>query len=421
MQSKYSWISEKVFGKDSEPLVTVSYQSHRDALEHLQAALQEHNGLGVLQGGEGTGKTSTVRHLQEITPVGTTIAFISGVKIKASDMMSQMLTQFGYDTGLEAVEELEKMIRVFATQQAHSGRTPILIVDDIDQMYPSALRSLNNLAALEVDGRYAIRMILTGRDGIATLVASEGMPDVRKRDEGHFQMGPMSIKESLIYIYKRLEACGINDAETIFPVDVCDFLFEQSGGWPGALNEEAVQAMQSATSFPLKLSDTIIQHGASLRAVKDLPVLDAEKAVGPIAPSLIVTKNDSNVFEYTFKENRVLIGRSDFADVVIEDHFVSKMHAVLLRFADALVFLDLNSANGSSVNSAVTKSTILKSDDIISLGNHRLKVRNAPAISDEMAKLRQSPDTLKMKTLVAMRRKRKQRLALIKTQSASTN
>ncbi len=147
--------------------------------------------------------------------------------------------------------------------------------------------------------------------------------------------------------------------------------------------------------------------------VSDLPVLGATEATGRLPPSLIVTKDGNVVSEYAFKENKVLIGRSDFADVVVDDQFASKMHALLLLFTDALVLLDLNSSNGTTVNSVVVRSTILKSDDIISLGDHRLKVRNAPAISDEMAKLRESPDTIKMKNLIDMRRQRKQRLALV--------
>ena len=113
--------------------------------------------------------------------------------------------------------------------------------------------------------------------------------------------------------------------------------------------------------------------------------------------------------EYVFKEKKVWIGRSDFADIVVDDDFVSKMHAVLLLYSDALILLDLNSANGTTVNSIKVSKTILKNDDVISLGNHRLKVENAPVISAEMEELLKSPDTLKMKNLIDMRRQRARR------------
>ena len=121
-------------------------------------------------------------------------------------------------------------------------------------------------------------------------------------------------------------------------------------------------------------------------------------------PRLIVTRDGTVTMEYTFSEKKVLIGRSDFADVIIEDDFVSKLHVALLLYTDALILLDLNSANGTTVNSVKVKKTILKDDDIISLGHHRVKIENAPVISEEIAQLLKSPDTIKMKSLVDMRK-----------------
>ena len=68
-----------------------------------------------------------------------------------------------------------------------------------------------------------------------------------------------------------------------------------------------------------------------------------------------------------------------------------------------------HSANGTTVNSVKVQKTILKDDDIISLGHHRLKVENAPAISEEMEEILKSPDTLKMKNLIDIRRLRARR------------
>ena len=126
-------------------------------------------------------------------------------------------------------------------------------------------------------------------------------------------------------------------------------------------------------------------------------------------PRLVISRNGKTVAEYTFREKKVLLGRSDFADVIVNDDFVSKVHAVFLLYTDALVLLDLNSANGLTVNSTSVKKTILRSDDIISLGNHRVKIEHAPPVSAEMEELLKSPDTLKMKNLVDLRRLRARR------------
>ena len=141
-------------------------------------------------------------------------------------------------------------------------------------------------------------------------------------------------------------------------------------------------------------------------------MLGKEAAVTGMPPKLVVTRDGDTVGEFAFKDKKLLIGRSDFADVMIDDDYVSKIHAVLLLYSDALVLLDLNSANGTTVNSVKVKKTILKDGDIISLGNHRVKIENAPAISQEVEEMLKAPDTIKMKNLVDLRRQRARRRML---------
>lgn len=105
----------------------------------------------------------------------------------------------------------------------------------------------------------------------------------------------------------------------------------------------------------------------------------------------------------------MLLGRSEFADIVIDDDFVSKMHIALLLYSDALILLDLNSANGTIVNSVRVKSTILKDNDIISLGNHRIKVLDAPALNEDVSKILDTHDTVNMTSLIDIRRLKAER------------
>lgn len=414
MQAKQSWFGHQAFGKEADGLVTVSYKSHEEALRFLRSALNERDGVGLLQGTNGSGKSTVVRHLSDSLPGGAAVALVDGTRLKPHELLSEVLAQYGYDTGLQSDDELEKVVKMFAVQQTKSDESPVLIIDNIDRMYPSALRALNALAELEVEDRYALRIVATGGDGLKELVESEGMPAMSKRRVGSYAMRPMSAKEALIYLHARLEACGVNNADTVFPVDVSDRLFQHSKGWPGPLNQSAIETIGRATSFPVTVTDTMVLDDVKLDPPPaDLPVLGVKEATGPLPPTLIITKDGKVVSEHVIKQKKILIGRSDFADVVVDDQFVSKMHALILMYSDAMVLVDLNSANCTMVNSVRITTTILKSDDIVSLGDHRVKVVNAPAISDEMASLIGSSDTIKMKNLMDVRRRREQRLKLV--------
>ncbi len=134
-------------------------------------------------------------------------------------------------------------------------------------------------------------------------------------------------------------------------------------------------------------------------------------------PRIIVSKHRETMGEHTVSDKKMLIGRSEFADIVIEDLFASKLHAMILVYSDALVLLDLNSANGVTVNSVKTKCSVLRENDIITIGHHRLKIENAPELSEEMRQLVQIKDTLKMRNIVDVQRLRETQRRLVAIQN----
>jgi pSer/pThr/pTyr-binding forkhead associated (FHA) protein len=141
------------------------------------------------------------------------------------------------------------------------------------------------------------------------------------------------------------------------------------------------------------------------------------KIHSPSPPRLIVSKDGDTVDEFTFSDKKVLIGRSEFADIVIEDLYASKLHAMILAFSDALVLLDLNSANGVTVNTMKLQSAVLEENDIISIGRHRLKVENAPELSEKMRRMVESKDTLKMMNIADVQRLKETQRKLVAIQN----
>ncbi|MDH3374986.1 MAG: FHA domain-containing protein [Gammaproteobacteria bacterium] len=368
MQAEQPQLGDQAFGKDAATLVTVPYQSHRDALTFIQTVLRSPRGVGVLHGPRASGKTTIARLVQERLPEQVAVARIDGTDARPRGLLVEMLAQFGYNTDLESPGELLQMVTVFAMQQTRSMQPPILIIDNVEHMYPSALRTLDALAELKVKHRFALRILVTGDEGLSALIASENLQNIAQRHFGIFSIGPLSERETQQYLYARLTACGLQQPDSVFTVSTCERLHELSGGWPGLINYYAQEALR------------------------------------PERPRLIVTRDGETVSRYTSNTKKILIGRSEFADLVLDDEYASAMHAVLLLYSNALVMLDLNSSNGTTVNSVRLKSTILKENDIISIGHHRLKVENAPAMSADIAQRVNLPDTIRTKSLTEMRR-----------------
>lgn len=408
MQENHTSLGNKAFGVGSLSLTTVKYRSHIDALKAVEFSLRDTGGVSLLGGPDGAGKTTMLREFALHLANETEVVFVDGSHLKPHQMLAKMLAQLGGDVHAGSDQQMFAEVERNVSERARSRQLPVMIIDNADRLYPGSLAIVNQLAGIEVNSRFALRFILSGNDTLPNLVNSDGLGNVARRNPGSYSLGPLSAKETMIYLHARMQAAGSERTDTMFPFDVCDRLREQSGGWPGKLNRFALEAIRRSSGFPLSVVDTFSPKKAGKKVIDELPVLEGDDTASRQPPRLLISRNGKKIDEYIFRDKKVLLGRSDFADVVVNDDFVSKIHAVFLLYSDALVLLDLNSANGTTVNSESVGKTILKSNDVISLGNHRLKVENAPPVSAEMEELMRSPDTLKMKNLIDLRRQRAQ-------------
>lgn len=376
-----STLGKQAFGELSDPGLIVAYQSHQDALRFLSSALEQPNGVALLQGPAGAGKTTIINEQRDWAATDAAVATFDGVHLKPRQLLEGMLSQFDVPFTSQHDDQLLQMLNRFLSQQTRNGRPPILMIDNAERATPSALRLLNWLAALDARGNYALRILLTGKDRLAALLRNDSMRGLARRHPAIYTLNPLTTQETTIYLRTRLIAAGGERAEKVFPIKMCEKLHELSSGWPGSLNRQAMDVMERMTE---------------LRSARKVP-------------RITVSRDGKTVSEYELTERQYIIGRTELADVVIEDSYVSKIHAMLQVYSNAVVLLDLNSTNGTTVNSVVVQKTILRSDDIITLGRYRIKIENAPAIDRAMDERISASDTVTMQNLVDFRRSRAKR------------
>lgn len=378
MPENGSTLASRAFGEHADSALIVAYESHQDALRFLSAALSHANGIAMLQGPMGSGKSTVVKEQLAWSARDAQVAFVDGARLTPRQLAVRMLEQFGVESIPRDDEQMLESINRFLTQQTRTAQAPVLIVDNADRARSSTLSLLNWLAALEVGNRYALRIVLTGRERLWALVSERSLRHLARRHPTTYSLNPLTRRETITYLRTRLIAAGGERSEKVFPVDVCDRLYELSRGWPGRLNEYALGAMA---------------RGDELRDAKPVP-------------RIIVTRDGETVAKHDLKNKQYVIGRSDLADIVIEDNFVSNLHVLLRVYANAIVLLDLNSTNGTTVNSIEVPRTVLRNNDIISLGRHRLKIVNVPALAADMEEKVRAADTVVMQNLEDVRRSR---------------
>jgi type II secretory pathway predicted ATPase ExeA len=381
MRKNESTIVDKAFGEGADTSVIVAYQSHQDALRFLAEALAQSNGVALLQGPRGAGKTTIIREQSAWSARDAAVAFVDGVHLAPRRLLTELRTRFDLPANIGEDDQLLQSLSNYLAQQARCGASPILIVDNADRASASALRLLNWLAALDVRGKYLLRVVLTGQERLSGMLRDNSMSNLSRRNPSTYSLNPLSSQEAMIYLRTKLIAAGGERAEKVFPIEVCEQLRETSRGWPGTLNERAKELLKSKIEQQSKIE----------------------------MPKVIVTRDGTLVSEHELTARQYVIGRSELADIMVEDGYVSKIHAMLHVYSNAIVLADLNSTNGTTVNSRVVQKTVLRNNDIITLGRYKLKVENVPVLSAELEKKVRESDTLTMQNLDDVRRVRARR------------
>lgn len=391
-------LQRQPFHKTSQPMTFVLSQSSRDALRLLRKALDDERGIGFVHGPALSGKSVLANRFVRETQSTMAVASVDGEGLNASQLLSKILEQFGYDIALNSTDELLNMINVFLVQQTRTVQPPLLVVDNVHRMYPGALNALCKLAQVRARDRFALRMVLLGQGNCERIIQSPSMRPIAVRLCQEIVLAPLSLKESMRYLYEKLRQAGAPRPDDIFPANICDVLHEASGGIPGKLDSIAAAVLDQSTGLPIRLEN--VTH-------PDLNVDDGA------SPRLVVTRDGAVVEDCRLLATRVLVGRSELSDILIADHFVSKQHALLIWENESIMLIDLNSANGTLVNSVRVKSRVLRDSDIISMGNHRIKLIYAKAGTRTDFEDPDLADTATMKNIVEARRARAiQRLPL---------
>jgi type II secretory pathway predicted ATPase ExeA len=401
-------LTDQPFRMQGTPDSIVSYASHLEGLEALREACATPHGLALLQGPPLSGKSTLVRHLLDLRDDNQEGAIVDGSGLNATTLLEATLREFGYEADFDTENELLSMLRVFALHQAASHQAPLLVIENTHRLNPSALSTLCSLAELKCtrDNRLvsALKIILVSDRSLESIIEAPAMAPISRRVAVNFQMRPMSCDDAKDYLREKLRRAGSRIPEYVFPNSVCVELWDASGGWPGVLDRIALLALTRADSLPVSIS-AIERPTLPYSDWDEQSLVNLEDAVGapPEPPKLFVTRDGETIKELTFDQPRLLIGRSEHNDIAIPSRFVSRHHLLLVRHGNTTFMMDLNSSNGTFVNSRRVSNHVLIDNDVITVGNHRIK------FCDPFAKNRGSmtgnefTDTAIMKTLDDMR------------------
>lgn len=109
---------------------------------------------------------------------------------------------------------------------------------------------------------------------------------------------------------------------------------------------------------------------------------DSQTGKPTSSPTLKLKRNGAGTQELSMGLPHLLIGRADDNDISIPSPYVSHHHILLIRSGDSTILVDLNSTNGTFVNSERVYTHVLANEDVITVDHHSMFVTYSIEYSD---------------------------------------
>ncbi|MGV8860967.1 MAG: AAA family ATPase [Pseudomonas sp.] len=191
--------------------------------------------LLVVSGPHGSGKTL----LRQALVASTNKQSVQSVVVSArgatdADAVLRQVAQ-----GLNVLKPEINAILSQVVQLALTGQEVYLLVDDAEQLGESALEALLGLAAGTPEGRPHVFLF-----GESALIERLDQLSAEEERFHVIELQPYTEEETREYLAQRLEGAG--QGIQLFTADQIADIQEQSGGWPGTINQVARDAMIEA-------------------------------------------------------------------------------------------------------------------------------------------------------------------------------
>lgn len=211
-------------------------KGHRRAMAYLTYGLHQREGLIVVTGDVGTGKTTLVDYLAEQLSVGPFVAGrVSAGQIEPSNVLPLVAKAFQLPTTDSDQAELQKDIETFLIARNKSRQRPLLVIDEAQNWPLPALEELRMLANLQHGGKALVQIVLVGQPQFRDALTGEDYEQLRQRVVASHHLEMLDDTEVGPYIEHRLKQVGWQGDPT-FDTDACGLIYDHSQGVPRRIN-----------------------------------------------------------------------------------------------------------------------------------------------------------------------------------------
>lgn len=219
---------------------------HDSALAELLTGIQTRQGLLVLTGDAGTGKTTLINQILEWLGANQrSSAFVFHTRLEPVELLEFILRDFGIVCASSRKCDLIAALHQWLFERNDAGDSPVVILDESQVLSLSTLDELRLLLNLENDRGKLLQIVLVGQLELEEKLRDPELHQLRQRIMIHSRLVPLGLEETSRYISSRLRIAGCRNGG-LFPRDTVMAIHSSSHGIPRIINLLCKEALISA-------------------------------------------------------------------------------------------------------------------------------------------------------------------------------
>jgi general secretion pathway protein A len=258
-------------------------QSHDAALQQVMQAIARKDGIVVLTGDVGTGKTTLCRTVLERLDMKCFTSLLANPFLSVEEMLCEILLDFGV-VSRETVRsgrivsaskhELVSALHEFLITLIPIGGSGVLIIDEAQHLSPDVLEELRLLSKLEAKESTLLQIMLAGQLNLLDVLRSKDVKQLDLRVSVRATLTPLTRPEVDAYIGHRLSIAH-GSSSIGFDGAAVEAVFEATGGVPRAINVLCDRSLTIGAGFGLRMitADVVTEaaNALGLRALRRHP------------------------------------------------------------------------------------------------------------------------------------------------------
>jgi type II secretory pathway predicted ATPase ExeA len=190
------------------------------ALEQVMLGLRAGEGLMVITGDTGTGKTMLCRALAHHLRQHTFLSMVVNPTLDATDLLKQILDDFGVTSNAahQAARtnyELFRTLEQFLVARIPQGDRAVVLIDEAHHLNPQVLEQIRLLTNLEGQDAKLLQIILVGRRDLDAMLARPELRELDQRVSRRCELQPLTPIDIHRYINHRLAVAQAPSTNTV--------------------------------------------------------------------------------------------------------------------------------------------------------------------------------------------------------------